>query len=56
MIPEGEEESAADIETRLLPLKGQSASVINYVEELGLVETRLKNSYTGDDNLYKKHG
>jgi hypothetical protein len=30
--------------------------VINYVEELELVETSLKNFYAGDDNLYKKHG
>ncbi|KAF9536710.1 hypothetical protein EC957_009925, partial [Mortierella hygrophila] len=56
VIPEGEEESVAQIETRLPPLRGQSASIINYVEELELVETRLKNFYAGDDNRYKKHG
>ncbi|KAI1297002.1 hypothetical protein EDD11_007315 [Mortierella claussenii] len=55
VIPEDEEESVADIESRLPPPKGQSASVINYLEELGLVETRLKNIYAGNDNRYKKH-
>ncbi|OAQ26545.1 hypothetical protein K457DRAFT_697714 [Linnemannia elongata AG-77] len=28
---------------------------MNYVEELELVETRLKKFYAGDDNRYKKH-
>lgn len=56
MIPEGEGESVADIETRLPPLRGQSASVINCIEELVLVEARLKDIYAGDDNRFKKHG
>ncbi|KAF8936292.1 hypothetical protein BGZ47_009576 [Haplosporangium gracile] len=56
VIPEGEEESVVNIETRLLSLKGQSASVINDVEQLEQVETRLKNFYARDDDRYKKHG
>ncbi|KAF9284831.1 hypothetical protein BGZ88_009765 [Linnemannia elongata] len=55
VIPEGEEESVADIESRLPPLRGQSASIINYVEELEQVETRLKSFYAGDDNRFRKH-
>jgi hypothetical protein len=54
LVPEGEE-SVADIECRLPPLRGQSASVINYVEELERVESRLKEFYAGDDNRFKKH-
>jgi hypothetical protein len=38
--PDGEDESVHDIETRLSPLKGQMASVVNYVKELEMVETR----------------
>ncbi|KAK3841254.1 MAG: hypothetical protein J3R72DRAFT_491720 [Linnemannia gamsii] len=45
VIPEGEEESVADIETRLSPLRGQSASAINYVDE-AIVE-RLLNVVGG---------
>ncbi|OAQ27379.1 hypothetical protein K457DRAFT_33831 [Linnemannia elongata AG-77] len=55
VTPEGEEESVAELESRLPPLRGQSGSVMNYVEELELVETRLKKFYAGDDNHYKKH-
>ncbi|KAK5828979.1 hypothetical protein F5H01DRAFT_12584 [Linnemannia elongata] len=55
VTPEGEEESVAELESRLPPLRGQSGSVMNYVEELELVETRLKKFYAGDDNRYKKH-
>jgi hypothetical protein len=36
------------------PLRGQSASIINYLNELEHVETRLKNFYAGDDNLFQK--
>ncbi|KAF9117923.1 hypothetical protein BG015_006820, partial [Linnemannia schmuckeri] len=33
-IPDDENESVLDIETRLPPLKGQEASVVNYIKEL----------------------
>jgi hypothetical protein len=55
LVPESEEKSVADIERRLPPLRGQSASVVNYVEELELFERRLKEFYAGDDNRFKEH-
>ena len=53
--PDGEDESVHDIETRLPPLKGQRASVVNYVKELESVETRLLEFYSGSDNRYNRH-
>jgi hypothetical protein len=55
LVPEVEERSVADIECRLPPLRVQSASIVNYVEELERVERRLKEFYAGDDNRFKKH-
>ncbi|KAG0061366.1 hypothetical protein BGZ89_011535 [Linnemannia elongata] len=40
-VPVGEDESVQNIESRLPPLKGQKASVVEYIRELELVETRL---------------
>ncbi|KAF9138940.1 hypothetical protein BG015_002208 [Linnemannia schmuckeri] len=51
---EGEEESVPDIESRLPPLRGESASVINYIDELERVEIRLKTFYTGDGDRYRR--
>ncbi|KAF9109510.1 hypothetical protein BGX30_008380, partial [Mortierella sp. GBA39] len=49
--PQGDEEkSITYIETHLPPLRGQDASVIEYVRELEQVEQRLKRFYTGDDH------
>ncbi|KAK3810548.1 MAG: hypothetical protein J3R72DRAFT_78820 [Linnemannia gamsii] len=53
--PDGEDESVQDIETRLPPLKGQNASIVDYVKELELVETRLLEFYSGNDNRYDRH-
>ncbi|KAF8936350.1 hypothetical protein BGZ47_009551, partial [Haplosporangium gracile] len=55
VVPEGEKESIHAIETRLPPLKGPGASVMNYVKELELVEERLKAFYNGHNHNYKKH-
>ncbi|KAG9063428.1 hypothetical protein KI688_004311 [Linnemannia hyalina] len=49
------EESASDIETRLRPLRGESASVIDYIDELKRVEARLKTFYTSDGGQYRRH-
>lgn len=54
--PQGDEEkSITYIETHLPPLRGQDASVIEYVRELEQVEQRLKKFYTGDDHRYQRH-
>lgn len=52
---DGEDKSIHDIESRLPPLKGQKASVVNYNKELDLVETRLLEFYSGSDNRYNRH-
>ncbi|KAF9126055.1 hypothetical protein BGX30_000181 [Mortierella sp. GBA39] len=54
-IPDGEQESISDIETHLPPLKGQGASVINYMKELERVERRLLEFYSGSDDQYNRH-
>ena len=36
-------------------LKGQKASVVNYIKELELVETRLLEFYSGSDDRYNRH-
>ncbi|KAF9121779.1 hypothetical protein BGX30_002368 [Mortierella sp. GBA39] len=51
---EGEQETIAEIEGRLSPLKGQSASVIHCVAELKKVERRLLEFYGGRDQQYKR--
>ncbi|KAF9125383.1 hypothetical protein BGW39_007435 [Mortierella sp. 14UC] len=53
--PDGENESLQAIETRLPPLKGQMASVVDYVKELELVETRLLEFYSGSEHRYNRH-
>ncbi|KAF9117406.1 hypothetical protein BGX30_005523, partial [Mortierella sp. GBA39] len=55
MIPDGEQESVGNIETRLPALKGQGASVVDYLEELEKVEERLLAFYVGSDHKFKKH-
>jgi len=42
IAPDGESDSVATIESRLPPLRGPSASVCSYVEELSKVEARLQ--------------
>ncbi|KAG0303308.1 hypothetical protein BGZ97_001957 [Linnemannia gamsii] len=55
VIPDGEEESVLGIEARLPPLRGQEASVVNYIKDLESVETRLLQFYSGGDNRYDRH-
>lgn len=50
-----EQKSIRYIETRLSPVKGQRASVIDYVEEYERVEERLSDFYDGSDNRYTKY-
>ncbi|KAF9132445.1 hypothetical protein BGX30_012656 [Mortierella sp. GBA39] len=52
---EGEEESVSDIESRLPPLRGESAGVIDYIDELKRVEARLKTFYTCDGGRYRRY-
>ncbi|KAF9344737.1 hypothetical protein BGX26_003974 [Mortierella sp. AD094] len=55
LIPEGQLESIADIESRLPPLQGPEASVTNYIEKPEQVEDRLSDFYNGNNNRFKKH-
>jgi hypothetical protein len=55
MIPDGETESVATIESRLPPLRGTSSSILDYMKALEEVEDRLLKFYTGNDHAYKKH-
>ncbi|KAG0286046.1 hypothetical protein BGZ97_007569, partial [Linnemannia gamsii] len=55
LVPEKQEESIHHLESHLPPLRGQSASVIEYARELEEMEERLKSFYSGDDNRFKRH-
>ncbi|KAG0284058.1 hypothetical protein BGZ98_006052, partial [Dissophora globulifera] len=55
VIPDGEQDSIGDIEKNLPPLKGQGASVINYVKRLEMSEKRLLEFYSGSEYQYKRH-
>lgn len=55
LVPSGESNSVATVESLLPPLKGPTASVCGYVEELGKVEARLQEFYSGNNNRFKKH-
>ncbi|KAF8929937.1 hypothetical protein BGZ47_000819 [Haplosporangium gracile] len=52
---EGVQETIEEIETRLPPLKGPGASIVDYVAELKEVEHRLLEFYGGRDQQYKRH-
>ncbi|KAF8923515.1 hypothetical protein BGZ58_002852, partial [Dissophora ornata] len=54
-IPVGEDRSITDIETHLPPLRGPSASTIDYIKEVEQVEERLKAFYNGPDGKYKRN-
>jgi hypothetical protein len=54
-IPEDQTESIEHIESRLPPLRGPSANIINYIRELERVEDRLHEFYNGNGNRFKKH-
>ncbi|KAF8927427.1 hypothetical protein BGZ47_002161, partial [Haplosporangium gracile] len=54
VVPEGEQETIRDIETRSPPLKGPKASVMNYVKELERIEERLKAFCNGQNHNYKR--
>jgi hypothetical protein len=54
-IPENQSESIATIESRLPPLRGPKASVINYIKQLERVEDRLMDFYNGNKNRFKRH-
>ena len=55
IVPPGETTSISDIECGLPALRGENASVINYVTELAKVEERLERFYNGNDMIYKRH-
>ncbi|KAG0353622.1 hypothetical protein BGX24_007217, partial [Mortierella sp. AD032] len=52
---DGQQVSILDIESRLLPLKGQNSSVTNYVQELERVEEYLQEFYAGSGYRFKRH-
>ncbi|KAI7831144.1 hypothetical protein BC939DRAFT_221104 [Gamsiella multidivaricata] len=55
LIPAGQSNSIADIESCLPPIRGPEASVTNYIEMLEQVEDRLLNFYNGNNNRLNKH-
>ncbi|KAG0307490.1 hypothetical protein BGZ97_000378, partial [Linnemannia gamsii] len=55
VVPDGQEESVSDIESRLPPFRGPGASVIQYVKELEQAEQRLKAFYAGNKHQFRKH-
>lgn len=55
IVPPGASSSISDIETELPALRGEDASVINYVKELAKVEGRLDEFYNGNEMQYKRH-
>ncbi|KAF9276712.1 hypothetical protein BGZ68_009834 [Mortierella alpina] len=55
IVPPGESSSISDIESGLPALRGEDASVINYVKELSKVEDRLDEFYNGNEMQYKRH-
>ncbi|KAF9290374.1 hypothetical protein BGZ88_007373, partial [Linnemannia elongata] len=54
LVPEGQDESIHSLESHLPPLRGHSASVIEYARELEEVEERLKTFYTGDHHRFNR--
>jgi hypothetical protein len=56
LVTENQEETIHHLESYLPPLRGHSASVIEYAREQEEVEERLKSFYSGDDNRFKGHG
>ncbi|KAF9903765.1 hypothetical protein EC991_003368, partial [Linnemannia zychae] len=54
IVPDNEEESVHDIESRLPPLRGSASSVVDYTRELLQVEDRLKAFYAGDDHRFQR--
>ncbi|KAG0250467.1 hypothetical protein BG011_008324, partial [Mortierella polycephala] len=55
IVPTDSPESISNLEYGLPALRGEGASVINYVEELEKVEERLDTFYNGDNMRYKRH-
>ncbi|KAG0288492.1 hypothetical protein BGZ98_004250, partial [Dissophora globulifera] len=53
-IPEKEEESIQNIESRLPSVRGSASSIVYYVKELQHVEDRLKTFYAGDDHGFQR--
>ncbi|KAF8958121.1 hypothetical protein BGZ46_002037, partial [Entomortierella lignicola] len=54
-IPKNGSDSIAHIESRLPPLRGLGSSVLNYANDLELIENRLLDFYHGKNNRFKKH-
>ena len=54
-IPDRVQEFIDGIETHLLPLKGEVASVVNHLKELEKVEKVLLEFYSGSGNQYSRH-
>ncbi|KAI7821855.1 hypothetical protein BC939DRAFT_454689 [Gamsiella multidivaricata] len=55
LIPAGQSDSIADIESCPPPIRGPEASVTNYIEMLEQVEDRLLDFYNGNNNRFNKH-
>ncbi|KAG0011825.1 hypothetical protein BGZ80_000400 [Entomortierella chlamydospora] len=54
-VPDYAEHSIADIESRMPPLRGKDASVIEYFQELEQAQDHLDAFYNGNNLLYKRH-
>ncbi|OAQ28175.1 hypothetical protein K457DRAFT_587467 [Linnemannia elongata AG-77] len=55
LVPAGAAKSVQDIESDLPPLRGQDASVVDYVEEIQVVEDQLQEFYNGSNMRYQRH-
>lgn len=56
IVPQGAQESIADIESELPPLRGKDANVDEYLEVLEQHHDRLDAFYNGEDMRFKRHG
>ncbi|KAF8946282.1 hypothetical protein BGZ52_008872, partial [Haplosporangium bisporale] len=54
-IPDQQSTSIAHIESKLPPLRGPGANVVEYVKKLEKVEEQLSEFYNGNKNRFKKH-
>ncbi|KAG0318699.1 pre-mRNA-splicing factor cwc22 [Linnemannia gamsii] len=54
-FPPGLDDSITDIESRLPPLRGSDASVVDYLQDLERVQERLNDFYNDDKMTFKRH-
>jgi hypothetical protein len=55
IVPQGAQESIADLESELPPLRGKDASIVENLKVLEQHYDRLDDFYNGDDMRLKRH-